>query len=211
MTDDVAQRAMEPFFTTKGQSGSGLGMSQVQAMARESGGALRLWTRLGRGTTITLLLPRANVGPIQPEVPIRHPGERRQETMLVVDDDPNVIEVTADMVRQLDYSVILAQGGPQALELWDSTERLPGVVLLDFAMPMMSGLLLAQELRERGFAGPIILATGCADISEIDDAELGLVQAVLTKPYTFHELEETLSRFSGWSATPMRRQLIEAE
>ena len=87
MTDEVAQRAFEPFFTTKGTSGSGLGLSQVYRMVRESGGAVRLVTAPGMGTSVTLLLPRAVE---MPRSDRPHVVERRPQSklpVLVVDDD----------------------------------------------------------------------------------------------------------------------------
>ncbi|MGE0222053.1 MAG: ATP-binding protein [Acetobacteraceae bacterium] len=211
MTEEVSRRALEPFFTTKGEAGSGLGLSQVQAMAQASGGVLRLWTRVGEGTSFTLMLPRA-AEEAEPARKAPPPAfARRGESILLVDDDPNVIEVTADMLRQLHYTVTLARNGQQALEVWDSMERQPAIVMLDFAMPAMSGLALALALRERGFQGPIILATGYADISEIDDAEPGVFQAVMNKPYAFHELEEVLARVSAEAAARAQPRLVTAE
>ena len=150
MTDEVAQRAFEPFFTTKGTSGSGLGLSQVDRMVRESGGAVRLETAPGNGTSVTLLLPRAVE---MPRSDRPHLVERRPQSklpVLVADDDADVLQVTADMLRQLGYRVTTANNGQAALAL---PGEQPAIVILDYAMPAMSGLEVAAVMRARGFDG----------------------------------------------------------
>jgi CheY-like chemotaxis protein len=117
---------------------------------------------------------------------------RVKQGALMVDDDPDVLEVTADMLRQLGYCVTTVDGGQQALDAWDEAEHPPGLVVLDFAMPGMNGLAVARALRERGFAGAIVLATGYADLTEVGQIEPGILQAVLNKPYSFQELERVL-------------------
>jgi len=210
MTDDIAVRALEPFFTTKGLSGTGLGLSQVHAMVQESGGAIRIRTQPGEGTTITLLLPKANETAVIPNPNAGISRARGRQTVLVVDDDPDVMEVTADMLRQLGYCANMARSGQEALDKWDKGEITPDLVILDFAMPVMNGLVVATELRERGFTGPIVLATGYADLTEIQNVELGTLQDVLSKPYSFEDLERVLASAETGTATRMPLSLIEA-
>ncbi len=193
MDSDVRNRASEPFFTTKGSSGSGLGLSQVQAMVEESGGTMRIHSRPGAGTTVVLTLPRS-VAPARsrPEAPANG-VKRLKRKVLVVDDDPVVLEVTSDMLRQLDYCVIEATSGQQALDRLDEAEEAPDLVILDYVMPGMNGDALARMLRDRGVVCPIVLATGYADMAEAGRIMPGQFQTVLNKPYTFAELEKVLS------------------
>jgi CheY-like chemotaxis protein len=191
MTDEVAQRAFEPFFTTKGPSGSGLGLSQVYGMVRESGGTVRLTTAPGQGTSVTLLLPRAGEMPEAPPSSVDKVRAQSRMTVLVVDDDPAVLQVSADMLRQLGYRVIAAASGREALAALDSE---PAIVVLDHAMPGMTGLQVAAEMRAHDFAGPIILATGYAELSEAEQARLPELQGVLNKPYSIRDLEALLER-----------------
>jgi signal transduction histidine kinase/CheY-like chemotaxis protein len=191
MTEEVAQRAFEPFFTTKGLSGSGLGLSQVFAMVREAGGTVQLVTAPDRGTSLTLLLPRAAE---MPKLDRPHIVERRPQSklpVLVADDDPEVLQVTAEMLRQLGYSVTMANCGQEALELLEAE---PAIVVLDYAMPSMTGLEVAATMRARGFSGPIVLATGYADLSEGEQFELDALQGVLNKPYSIRDLEALMTR-----------------
>ncbi len=191
MTDEVAERAFEPFFTTKGPSGSGLGLSQVYGMVHESGGTVRLTTAPDRGTSVTLLLPRAGEipEPTRPHVETVH--AQASVKVLVVDDDPEVLQVSADMLRQLGYCASTAMNGDDALAALDQE---PTIVMLDHAMPAMTGLQVAAAMRARGFAGALILATGYAELSEAEQAELSMLHGVLNKPYSIRDLETLLAR-----------------
>jgi signal transduction histidine kinase/ActR/RegA family two-component response regulator len=196
MDSDLKRRAPEPFFTTKGASGSGLGLSQVKAMIEESGGTMRIRSQPGQGTQVDLRLPRS-------VAPARLPGsstirpKRLRQKVLVVDDDPVVLEVTTDMLRQLDYCVIEAVSGQQALNRLDEVGELPDLVILDYVMPGMNGVALARLLRDRGITCPIVLATGYADLTEAGQLAPGEFHAVLNKPYTFAELEKLLSEIDA--------------
>jgi signal transduction histidine kinase/ActR/RegA family two-component response regulator len=195
MSGEVRRKALQPFFTTKGAAGTGLGLSQVQAMVHEVGGALRIRSIEGQGTSITMLLPRADTGAAELErsKPAVFPA-RSSQAVLVVDDDQSVLDITVDMLRQQGSCVRQAVSGQQALELLDTTDFQPTLVILDFAMPGMNGLELAGELRRRGFAGPIVLATGYADLSDVDQDILADLRAVLNKPYTFADLERLMTQ-----------------
>ncbi len=192
MTDEVVRRAFEPFFTTKGLSGSGLGLSQVQGMVRESGGAVRLTTSSDGGTSVTLLLPRAAEMPKPDRPRVQQRRVQSRVNVLVVDDDRDVLAVSADMLRQLGYRVTTATSGQEAMA---ALETRPAIIVLDHAMPVMTGLEVAAAMRDRGYDGPIILATGYAELGEADQDELAALQGVLTKPYSIHELETLLARF----------------
>jgi signal transduction histidine kinase/CheY-like chemotaxis protein len=210
MTEEVARRAVEAFFTTKGLSGTGLGLSQVQAMVQECGGALRLKTEAGQGTSITLLLARGQSGS-RIDRP-RESGTRRQsgQTALVVDDDAAVLDVTADMLRQLGYSASRAANGNEALQWLEKSDEPPALMIVDYAMPGMNGISLAIAMRERGFTGTIVLATGYADLSEVPKDHLKEVRAVLNKPYTFQDLERLLNQIEDGNIARTALSVMEA-
>jgi CheY-like chemotaxis protein len=191
MTATVARRAFEPFFTTKGPSGSGLGLSQVYGMVQESGGTVRLITSPGEGTSVTLLLPRAAEIPRSDRPEAEQRRVRSRARVLVVDDDREVLEVSADMLHQLGYRVTKATSGQEALA---ALEMRPAIVLLDHAMPTMTGLQVAAAMRVKGYAGPIILATGYAELGEDEQNGLAALEGVLNKPYSIGQLEALLAR-----------------
>ena len=199
MTPEVRARAFDPFFTTKGPgAGSGLGLSQVYGMARQSGGAVSIDSVPGEGTCVTLSLPRAALAAPGVDAPRAEerdtvpvpdaPPDVPHELVLVVDDDHAVRQVTVEMARDLGCEVAQAAGGEQALALLDKLSSPPRLILLDYAMPGMNGLQLARALRDRGIIAPIALVTGYAELSEAD-VESGELAGLLRKPFTIRELQ----------------------
>ena len=193
MTDQVLGRAFEPFFTTKEVGkGSGLGLSQVFGLAKQSGGGVRIDTEIGKGTVIRVFLPRAELAPVADPLPSGELQTARASGLIVmvVDDDETVREVTANFLDDLGYEVIEAGSGGAALE---QLERHPKIdaVILDFAMPGMNGADLARELRLRRPGAPILFATGYADAEALTDIGDHLI---VHKPFTQVELARKLSR-----------------
>jgi CheY-like chemotaxis protein len=167
-------------------------------MARQLGGTVHIESTLGQGTEVSLLLPRANT-PAESDTPAAEPEPeapvRRQpgELVLVVDDDYAVRQVTVEMLRDLGFDVIQAQGGSEALVLLDGLNDEPRLILLDYAMPGMNGLQLARRLRDRGLGAPIALVTGYAELNEVDAHDSPL-DGLLRKPFTIRELQAMLDQ-----------------
>jgi signal transduction histidine kinase/CheY-like chemotaxis protein len=198
MSDEIKARAFDPFFTTKGPgAGSGLGLSQVYGMARQSGGNVVIDSTLNEGTRVILSLPRAatvgDAGSGDGDSRAIAAPVMENEIILVVDDDPAVRQVTVEMARDLGCEVAQASGGEQALALIDKLSPPPRLYLLDYAMPGMNGLQLARALRDRGITAPIALVTGYAELSETDIAAEQL-SGLLRKPFTIRELQGLLTQ-----------------
>jgi signal transduction histidine kinase/CheY-like chemotaxis protein len=210
MNAEVRQRAFDPFFTTKGPSGSGLGLSQVYGMTRQLGGAVRLESEPGQGTRVFLLLPRAANATQEETAPdaeapaaAETSGRRRAPTelVLVVDDDPQVRQVTIEMLNDLGCAVLDAPGGLDALALLDGLTEAPRLILLDYAMPGMNGLQLARRLRDRGIEAPIALVTGYAELNEVD-TQASPLDGLLRKPFTIRELQGLLEQLRACRGGP---------
>ncbi len=191
MTEEVLARAIEPFYTTKpiGQ-GTGLGLSQVYAVVRESGGTLAIDSEPGRGTTVRILLP-AGSPPIvrtdEKSLPTTSPSAVRsqeQARVLVVDDDKLVRRFMSDSLRSLQYRVTEAENGTQALEAMEH-ERFE-LLLVDFAMPGMNGADVARSAQERQPGIKVLMVSGYADSTAIE-AVLGSAR-LLRKPFDLGEL-----------------------
>ncbi|HUA56722.1 MAG TPA: response regulator, partial [Candidatus Sulfotelmatobacter sp.] len=168
MTEEVRARACEPFFTTKEPGkGSGLGLSQVFGVTRQLGGGLVIESAPGRGTSVKVYLPRAAASATAAEGPAvgdavavpPRPGRRR---VLLVDDDEAVRGVTAGVLEDLDYRVVEAAGGDEALD-WLRRDDPIDVMLTDLAMPAMNGAELARRVRTLRPGLPIVFLTGFAD------------------------------------------------
>ena len=189
MAPEVLEKAFEPFFTTKPVGkGSGLGLSQVYGLIRQLGGTVRIATAIGAGTTVELLLPRAAAAPA--EVQGATVGfATGVANLLVVDDDADVLDVTACMLEGAGYQVRTACGGAEALEML--AEATPDLLLLDYAMPGMSGAELARRVRELWPELPMLFLTGYADA--LPAGELPGV-GVLVKPCSQAELLAGVAR-----------------
>jgi signal transduction histidine kinase len=183
-------RAVEPFFSTKGiGKGTGLGLSMVHGLAEQSGGAFRLQSQLGAGTTAELWLPAANSAA---ERVVRSPVSQPRTspaTILLVDDDALIAASTVAMLEDLGHRVIEAHGGKEALAILDDGLH-PDLVITDHAMPGMTGIDLAVTLRTRAPDLPVLLATGFAEIRSDLDIEIPR----LAKPYTQEQLSSEIAR-----------------
>jgi CheY-like chemotaxis protein len=190
MKPEILSRAFEPFFTTKKQGrGTGLGLSQVHGLAAQSGGEVRLSSEPGLGTTVSLLLPRAEADASRLQGGSA-PGTARAMGLqvLLVDDDADVRSLTAEMLAGLGHRPLTAASADAALRMLDD-EPETDVLLTDYAMPGMDGLeLIARAANE--FPGlRMILMTGHADV---DLSRQPLRHPVLRKPFTMAALAQVV-------------------
>jgi CheY-like chemotaxis protein len=183
MTDEVAERAFEPFFTTKPLGkGSGLGLSQVLGLAKQLGGGVRLDTGPGKGVEVTLYLPLSpDVGAASGfERPLEPPRAPDGARVLVVDDDADVRRFIVDLLEDSGYEVATAVDGPAGLKTLDDDGPFD-LLLLDFAMPGMTGSEVARNVRSEDPEQPILMMTGYLE-HEAVLSELG-AQPMLQKPF----------------------------
>ena len=183
------KRAAEPFFTTKPVGkGSGLGLSMVHGLTLQSGGEMRIVSKPNEGTTVSLWLPvAADQISTEPKCHAPDGGRTSGYRILLVDDDPLILVSTADMLRELGHEPIETYSAAQALETLNAG-ALPDLAILDYAMPGMTGLRLAERIRERYPTLPLLLATGYSD-SVTTTIDL----PTLDKPYSIVELARQIS------------------
>jgi PAS domain S-box-containing protein len=193
MSAEVSRRAFEPFFTTKEVGrGSGLGLSQVYGFVTQSGGHVAIDSRPGGGTTVTLYLPAASgaagtEAASRPEMQMAHSAGR----VLVVEDDPEVLEVTVESLRAMGYEVLTAPDGPSALAI---LRRDPDIHVLfsDIVMPRgVSGVMLARQAVQLRPQLRVLLASGYPMTDPKEKAIAGEF-AFLDKPYRSAELAAAL-------------------
>lgn len=193
--DEVTMRkAIDPFFTTKSaDKGTGLGLSMVHGFALQSGGALRLQSRPGTGTTATLVMPVA-ADQSREQKPVADRPSHSKAAILLVDDDQHVRRSIADLLREAGHAVSEAGSVDQALALFD-TGLAVDLVITDFLMPDRNGAELCRELELRDPGLPILLITGNEAMAE----EAGLHGPRLVKPFRADEL---LSQVAALLAGP---------
>jgi CheY-like chemotaxis protein len=167
--------------------GSGLGLSQVLGFAKQSGGGVRIESRVGEGTSVKVYLPRT-AEPARTDIfaaPIRASQHHRKGAIiLLVDDDNAVREVTSSILRELGYVVMEVGSGGAALDLL-SRESIVDLVMLDFAMPGMNGVELARQMRSKFPTLPFLFMTGYVDNSALE--EIGDAR-IIKKPFVGDEL-----------------------
>lgn len=203
---DILPKVFEPFFTTKApDKGTGLGLAQVLGFAQQSGGTVTVSSDLGRGTVITLYLPRAGSG-ASPAVPSDDPSGAAASglTVLVVEDNPDVASATAAMLEQLGQKVRMATGVAIALQAMENGEPVD-LVLSDIVMAgNADGIDLARAVRSRWPGVPVLLATGYSGAAEAVKDEF----PILRKPYQLGELGRAVANLVGQRNAPADARLV---
>jgi PAS domain S-box-containing protein len=200
MDDQTLARAIEPFFSTKGVGkGTGLGLSMAHGLVAQLGGALRISSHVGVGTTVEIWLPEAKpeAAAAAAELEAVSPPDG-EGVLLLVDDDAEVRLTTAAMLADLGYSVVEASGGREALSLLDGGLR-PDVVVTDHLMPGVTGAELIQAMRNRGLAMPVLIVSGYADVERLPPD-----LPRLAKPFLQRELGLKLRAITGAGTAPVR-------
>jgi CheY-like chemotaxis protein len=195
MTEDVQRRVFEPFFSTKGDAGSGLGLAMAYSIVRRHGGEIVVDSAPGRGATFTITFPVADASR-QHQAVIAMPGERRHARVLVVDDDPQVCAILGDLLRGVGHAVTTALSGPTALATYS-----PGrfdVIVSNVGMAEMNGWELTRRLRALDGAVPILFLTGWG-MREEDHARLRAlnIHRCLFKPVGPTELDAAIQGALG--------------
>lgn len=192
MTEDVRKRIFEPFFTTKEAGrGTGLGLAMCYGIVTRHGGKIEVVSAPGDGTCMQVLLPELERAIADTE-PLDPGNDRRafagSETLLLVEDDDRVRDVTARLLRRSGYVVHEASGGRAALEQLDVLADCISLVVSDVVMPDMDGTALADTLHQRFPDLPVILTTGYPG-DALRRAKLERTETpVLRKPYESAEL-----------------------
>jgi len=198
MPPDVIARAFDPFFTTKplGQ-GTGLGLSMVYGFVRQSGGQVRIYSEVGNGTTMCLYLPRHHGEP--PETVIGTASattaqESTGKTVLVVDDEPSVRMLVAEVLEEHGYAGIEASDGPSGLRVLQSDARID-LLITDVGLPGgVNGRQLADAARVTRPDLKVLFITGYAENAIIGNGQLAPGMRVLTKPFVMTTLAERIAK-----------------
>jgi signal transduction histidine kinase len=193
MAPEVRDRAFEPFFTTKPVGkGTGLGLSQIFGFAHQSGGEVGIESEVGKGTTVSIYLPRSSVEPpvrLRPAQPRMNEEERVPGArILVVEDDPRVRTSTVEALQDLDYDPIACESGEEAIKIFDS--QVFDLVISDVIMPEMTGPELIKILKEKRQDFAVLFVTGYVGESEGDHF---VGHELLRKPFTVGALASAVA------------------
>jgi CheY-like chemotaxis protein len=190
----VLPKVFDPFFTTKGVGkGSGLGLSQVHGFAHQSGGTVTIETEVGHGTIVSLYLPKGDPAGARLE-PAEISETRFSGSVLLIEDNPDVLEVTTSMLDELGFEVTSVASAEAALHIAQSQAF--DLVISDIVIPGdLDGLALAHALRARWPELPILLVTGYSDGMRKANADFPL----LRKPFDIAELSRATARLIALS------------
>jgi PAS domain S-box-containing protein len=201
---DALPHIFEPFFTTKAPLGSGLGLSQVYGIVGQHGGRVDVETRPGEGTTFTIYLPavpmeRPDTSDSLPQLPslIRGQGQ----TILVVEDNNVVRKVLVESLKLLNYQVLQATNGQEALAMLEQYRDEIDLLLSDVVMPEMGGVALLHALKEKGLAVRVVMLTGHPVRKQMEELRAQGMIDWLPKPPRLEQLAEVIARALGAGGT----------
>jgi CheY-like chemotaxis protein len=197
MDEATRARALEPFFTTKGEEGAGLGLATVYGIVTQSGGGLEIESEAGRGTRVEILLPAIGPAPLIEDATPRAPApEAAGSTVLLVEDEPSVLRVAQRALRRAGYEVLVAASAAEARSHFDLHQQAIDLLVSDVRLPDANGTELAQSLHRQAPGLPVLYVSGYTD----EVLEPGPA-AFLAKPFSPAELvtavESTLASARG--------------
>ena len=197
MSPEVLERAFDPFYTTKEVGkGTGLGLSTVFGFVKQSGGHIKLYSEVGQGTTVKLYLPRVMGNGERQRAVEAHPRTQPMgdETILVVEDDPDVRMFVVSALRVLGYTILEAHDGPQALALLEDKPHID-MLLTDVVLPSgMNGRDVAEEVQKIYPQTKVLFSSGYTENAIVHHGRLDADAELLAKPYTRETLAITVRR-----------------
>ena len=193
MDRETAARIFEPFFTTKSSKGTGLGLATVHGIVTQMGGRIWVYSELGHGTTFKLYFPEeqgtADAIPARAVAPVL---AKASGTILLVEDDTALREVTRRMLVRGGYDVLVAEDAVGALELLRENAGRISLVVSDIVMPGMSGAELAEKIERTRPGLPVLLMSGYHDLPAIRSQANGTPRTLLEKPFSVTSLNEAV-------------------
>jgi CheY-like chemotaxis protein len=198
MDEDSRRRCLEPFFTTKGERGTGLGLAMVYGMAQRHSADLDIESAPGKGTCVRLVFRAADA--VQPVVDVPPVIATERQHILIVDDDPVLLRALSEILREEGHTVVTANGGRQGIDLARAAlaDKQPfTVVITDLGMPHVDGRQVARELKALAPELPVILLTGWGQRLAVEGDVPPDVAMVLSKPPKLRDIREALARCCG--------------
>jgi PAS domain S-box-containing protein len=191
MTGEMLDRIFDPFFTTK-QTGTGLGLSTVQGIVKTHGGAIKVESEVGRGTSFKIYLPAIDRREVNSPTTPEHSYDGQGRMVLVVDDETAICEITQASLEAYNYRVMLASDGIEAIDIYTQNHQSIAIVLVDMMMPHLDTLSIIVALKQINPKVQIVVMSGSyLNLEAIVDKQK--VNAVLTKPFTTTEMLQTLA------------------
>ncbi len=197
MDEKTRKQCLEPFFSTKGERGTGLGLAMVYGIAQRHHADLEIDSESGQGTTIRIVFPSTIESDVA--VPVLEPGERSRLRLLVIDDDPILLNSLQDILESDGHKVTAVNGGQAGIDAFAEsligTDRFDAVIT-DLGMPYVDGRKVGAKVKELASETLVILLTGWGQRLVADNEVPPFIDEVLAKPAKLKELRTTLARVS---------------
>ncbi len=209
MNDATRQRCLEPFFTTKGKRGTGLGLAMVYGMAKRHGATLGVDSSPGKGTTFRLQFSASAQAEIEPARTVADDRSTRSLRILIVDDDPILAESLSDTLRQEGHAITVAGGGQAGIDAFHSARQSArpfDAVITDLGMPYVDGRQVANAIRATSPQTPIIMLSGWGPRLSADAQSRPPVDRMFAKPPRLRELRAALHELCPAEAASSERQ-----
>ncbi|MGA0612668.1 ATP-binding protein [Caldimonas sp. KR1-144] len=200
MDEQTRRRCLEPFFTTKGERGTGLGLAMVYGAAQRHGAQVDIDSEPGRGTTVMLRFPPPSEATTNAVAGAEAPARSQRLRILLVDDDPLLLKTLQDMLERDGHVVVAANDGQAGIDAFEASTRSGeafSLVLTDLGMPYVDGRKVADAVKRASPSTPVVLLTGWGQGLLGDDETLPHVDEVLSKPPKLADLRRALLRHGG--------------
>jgi CheY-like chemotaxis protein len=207
MDEGTRQRCLEPFYTTKGLRGTGLGLAMVYGAMQRHGADLEIHSAPGRGTTFVLRFPPPVSTALEDRGTVPEDSSTRRLRILVVDDDPLVLRSLQDMLESEGHQVVAANSGQDGIDAFHASHAKGdafSLVITDLGMPYVDGRKVASAVKQASPATPVVLLTGWGQRLVSEEGAPEHVDEVLSKPPKLHELRQALLRHGRHVPTPHR-------
>jgi CheY-like chemotaxis protein/anti-sigma regulatory factor (Ser/Thr protein kinase) len=196
MDEDTRRRCLEPFYTTKGERGTGLGLAMVYGMIQRHSAELEIDSAIGQGTTVRLIFPSETSSLVTADETARFPALARQLRILLVDDDPLLIKSLRDTLQDDGHVITATSGGQAGIDAFAAAAQRAeafDVVITDLGMPHVDGRKVASSVKAISATTPVILLTGWGQRLIAANESHPHVDRVLAKPPRLHQLRAALA------------------
>ncbi|MBI9074160.1 MAG: PAS domain S-box protein [Desulfatibacillum sp.] len=193
MDEETRKRVFDPFFSTKGMGrGTGLGLSSAYGIIKNHGGFVTIWSEPGKGSSFSVFLPVSRKD-VRPENRGMSPLVRGEGTILLVDDEKDIVNTGTEILQSLGYQVLVAHGGKNAVEVYETNYQKIDLVILDIVMPDMNGNIVFEKIKHTNPEVKVLISSGYTSDGKAADIIKKGANGFIQKPFTAEDLSQKIA------------------